>query len=427
MLDNTSQVFQGRHRINAYPNPTDVGALFECSQIPVSPTTTPSCTQQIFVQIPNLPAPIFFDNQTDQPTALSGNVPMGSQSFFPTTQLTMDLYGNSNHSPAPGTHTGTALLIDPSQLCTTQGGKFLMDSLVNPDCVPQTKIEGDQAKTINTESYLITFQSPDQLKRSSLNPWSTFLWFIECVQVNSHFYAFIGTAIACSVIILLLGSCLGYIRRRKILNRQNRLQATPSNGDMHVDNPSVAARFPKNDDFNRKFPGNENSQLNTSQFTRPTSNLVTPTMMVTCRTTKVDSPATRLGSTMHISRTNSGSPITSAVHSHPPPSSTPTAYVVLTSTQSMNQPLHLHPVAEFVMPSSLIEMSSNNPTHESSLSRPRTELNQSTQAVAHVEKTDMQKLQYGHMLDNTSQVFQGRHRINAVSQKMNLHCKPQAV
>ncbi|KAF5397206.1 hypothetical protein PHET_09782 [Paragonimus heterotremus] len=163
MPDNTSQVFQGLHQINAYPNPTEVGAMFECSQIPVSPTTTPSCTQQIFVQIPNLPAPIFLDNQTKQSTTLIGDMPTGYQSSFPATHLTVDLYGNSNHSLGPGPHTGTALLIDPNQLCTTQGGKFLMDSLANPDCVPQTENKGDQTKTRSSESYLITFQSPGQV------------------------------------------------------------------------------------------------------------------------------------------------------------------------------------------------------------------------------------------------------------------------
>ncbi|VDP66543.1 unnamed protein product [Echinostoma caproni] len=75
----------------------------------------------------------------------------------------------------------------------------------------------------------------DQSGMSSHDPYRTLLdpdvnkcvlpeyrYTSECSQVNSHFYAFVGTAIACSVIILLLGSCLGYIRRRKILNVQAR-------------------------------------------------------------------------------------------------------------------------------------------------------------------------------------------------------------
>ncbi|KAF8571079.1 hypothetical protein P879_00221 [Paragonimus westermani] len=302
----------------------------------------------------------------------------------------------------PPSHTGSncsQLLVHPSSSAsrsTTKSATMEKDFIL------------DQTQGSNRTPSSLTGVMDDYFDRCDLQE---FKHSPECAQVNSHFYAFIGTAIACSVIILLLGSCLGYIRRRKILNRQNQLQPTRSNGDTHLDNTSGEAVFSKNVEFHQKLPRNENSELDTSLFTRLTSGLVTPTMMMTSRTTKVDSTATRLGSAMHLSKTNSVSPILNAVHPHPPPSSPPAAYVVLTSTQSINQPLQLHPIAEFVMPSSLIGTSSTNPIHESSPSRLRTQLNLSTQAHAEIENTH--RMEYDHMLDTTSQVFQRFHQTNA--------------
>ncbi|CAH8574362.1 unnamed protein product [Heterobilharzia americana] len=46
-----------------------------------------------------------------------------------------------------------------------------------------------------------------------------FQFTTDCVHVKSHLMTFIGTAITCSMLILLLTFCAAYFRRRRILNR----------------------------------------------------------------------------------------------------------------------------------------------------------------------------------------------------------------
>ncbi|KAK4468288.1 hypothetical protein MN116_008440 [Schistosoma mekongi] len=65
-------------------------------------------------------------------------------------------------------------------------------------------------------------ESLSEMKRERFNLCTLpeFQFTTDCLHVKSHLATFIGTAITCSMIILLLTFCAAYFRRKKLLNRR---------------------------------------------------------------------------------------------------------------------------------------------------------------------------------------------------------------
>ncbi|CAL8093877.1 unnamed protein product [Calicophoron daubneyi] len=200
---------------------------------------------------------------------------------------------------------------------------------------PFTSTERDFVLDQSESRLLVTGQTVHtQVDKCSL---PEFQYSSECTQVNSHFYAFIGAAIACSFIIILLGSCLGYIRRRKILSRQARFaNAGRKSFDKNNSAQPAVELFPSTSFTSQtgRRPSKK-KLLDSPLFGRPFSRAV----RISVSNNKVSASTTHLpiAATTFLHPTNAavaesvGSPVYQV---NPGPS--PSAYVMLSSPPPIN-------------------------------------------------------------------------------------------
>ncbi|TPP63301.1 hypothetical protein FGIG_01047 [Fasciola gigantica] len=240
------------------------------------------------------------------------------------------LINNKPHCRCPSTHTGPQ--------CTEPVTPVLQTPAVHGP-PKSTTIEDDFLLDQSVASY------PDSY-RTLLEPLANkcdlpeYQYTSECAQVNSHFYAFVGTAVACSVIILLLGSCLGYIRRRKILRLQENGEKLPRKKSCEVPSDSTPLHDTSASHHSRVGPFQVRQDSPIFAPTPKTTSLGKPSWTPTRENAASDSPRTWASETGHDSMTRLAMttlPIKRADREFTRP-----AYVVLTTST----PVALHPLEQ---------------------------------------------------------------------------------
>ncbi|TGZ71056.1 hypothetical protein CRM22_002851 [Opisthorchis felineus] len=253
------------------------------------------------------------------------------------------------YSPCPLNicNSGKCVMINNQPVCrcpsTHSGPRCLQENLPEPSsAAPMILVTPSQDATTGEEDFILDQSHIGANMRMKSAPEGTdkchlpeFQHSSECTQINSHLYAFVGAAVACSLVILLLGSCLGYIRRRKLLSHRMSAVETKTASGYSEDHPC--------------YPEKSGASL------RCESNLESQESPVFCRTYISNSPTiyTPEKPTQGVTPQLMNSENTDTqIFGHPPNIGlNPGTFVVLTSTA----PLNLHSINSLVLPSTVTQ------------------------------------------------------------------------
>ncbi|TNN15235.1 Protein vein isoform 1 [Schistosoma japonicum] len=176
------------------------------------------------------------------------------------------IINNNSQCRCPKTHTGKFCeqpvsddKITNKLLMNTQPNKKNLNYLQS-DSKSSVSVDPIASISINSENNHPhqNIESLSEIKREKFNLCTLpeFQFTTDCLHVKSHLATFIGTAITCSMIILLLTFCAAYFRRKKLINRRrqecqclsNENQLGPRNSIKSVDHRSLSI-MPDNVNF----------------------------------------------------------------------------------------------------------------------------------------------------------------------------------